>query len=833
MRHGTSPPATTPGPLWAALWAPARGWLHAHPDRLGLLRIIWPFLASAALLLALATVIFWLMSAGRAYVDGESRWSKAQRDGLLSLLRYRETCDRRYFTDYQDYLLVPHGDQLGRDVMDRSPVDVPLARRGLVQGNNHPADVDGMIFVYRYLRSFPEIREAVADWRAADATLHQMERVAAELDEAVQVNCHEARSRGAFTDELYAINAELATVQASFSLHLGEANRLIFTLSVAAMAVISLLLCALGTALSHRVVRANLQSQREAEAANRTKSDFLANMSHEIRTPMNGVIGLIDVLEQSGLNHEQRETAALIRSSGQALLGVLEDILDFSKIEAGQLQIERIAFDSALVIEQACGVLDRNAQDKAVDILVFIAPEVPGTVLGDPLRLRQVAVNLVSNAVKFSARADRRGAVRVRWQPAAGTDGRPGLALTVHDDGIGMDAAAQQRLFQPFSQADLSTTRRYGGTGLGLAITRQLVTGMGGAVSVHSAPEQGSCFTVWLPLVRPDDGPAAVASEHRFEPLRGLPCLVVGAPDGSARELAHQLVAAGAQVVVADSIAAAQAPLQAMAQALAADAPALCLIDDPANQNLLDQWTDAIAAAQARPRWALVQLGRGKRRRMRPRLGGPGQSLDASGLTRHQWLTAMASLASPEASLPAPSAAATATATTAAEAPHPDPASPPPAAAASLPAPAAQHAERILVAEDNPANQKVIAFQLRKLGYAADVAPDGAEALAMFNRGAYDLLLTDLHMPNMDGYQLAAALRVQQAQRADGRRLPVIALTANAQSGEAERCRRSGLDDFMTKPTGLNPLGAMLQKWLHHGEHQAASADERRAATTL
>ena len=453
----------------------------------GLLRLVWPFLATVALLLLLAAGIAYLLSAGRAYVDGESRWSKAQKDGLIYLYRYLDTCDERHFAAYRHELTVPLGDRLARQALDQRPPDLVAARQGFEQGRNHPDDVGGMIFVYRYMAWVPPIAQAIDAWRAAEAVLLRVDQMAGALHEQMPAEgCQGIEQRAGKMGELHQLNAELTMLQVRFSDSLREANRLLYLLSLLIMVTISTVLCGTGLVLSWRVVRERLKAQQEAEAASRAKRDFLANMSHEIRTPMNGVIGLIGVLQQTELDAEQRETAELIRSSGMALLGLIDDVLDFSKIEAGQLKIESVPMDSGQVIEQVCGVLDQVAMDKDVDLTFHIDPAVPPAVLGDPLRLRQVVMNLVGNAVKFSARPDRRGAVHVRW-----VDAGDGLELSVADDGIGMDEAARARLFRPFMQADLSTTRRFGGTGLGLAITQALVQGMGGRIVVHSAPGQG------------------------------------------------------------------------------------------------------------------------------------------------------------------------------------------------------------------------------------------------------------------------------------------------------------------------------------------------------
>ncbi len=553
-----------------------------------------------------------------------------------------------------------------------------------------------------------------------------------------------------------------------------------------------------------RITKDLEHARLEAEQGNRDKSIFLATMSHEIRTPMNGVIGMADVLQQTSLSSHQLEMVNLIRESAFALLDIIDDILDFSKIEAGRLEIEHAPTRMLNVVENACGMLEHLAASKGVELTLFVDPTIPEEVLGDALRIRQVLVNLANNAIKFSSGQQQPGQVSVRALLIGQRPDQVMVDFMVADNGIGMDEGTQARIFTSFAQGDISTTRRFGGTGLGLAITRHLVELMGGRITVQSTPNKGSTFTVRLqfsPL------PVTPTAGDKDINLTGVACLVLGEKDGLGDDLAAYLRYGGATVERILNLIVGRNQISTLS-------PGQWLV-------IIDVWFDVSPVEELRitfrsrpdidPHFVVVEHGRhqpdvghhfGVIRHGRRRRGRVEKidlvTLDGNVLYRQPFLRAVAIAAGrvherEEALLPGRIEATIL----------------PPSRERAM-----QQGRLILVAEDDEINQKVIRQQLALLRYTADVVGDGREAFRHWESGDYALLLTDLHMPEMDGYQLTAAIRANEGDNIGTKRIPVVALTANVRKGEAEHCQSAGMDDYLSKPVQLLHLKATLEKWL-------------------
>lgn len=552
------------------------------------------------------------------------------------------------------------------------------------------------------------------------------------------------------------------------------------------------------------------EARKAAEDANKAKSNFLATMSHEIRTPLNGIMTMAEMLETTKLSQEQQGMASIVRDSSSTLLGIINDVLDFSKIESEKLELDSISMSLAQVTESVADLLGARANEKGVNLHTFIDPAAHDYFEGDPMRLRQVLTNLAGNAVKFTEK----GSVSIRATIVGEAKQTAEVMFEIIDTGIGISPEQQAKLFQPFVQADSSTARRFGGTGLGLSISKALVGAMGGVIGIKSALGKGSTFWFKVHLKKRIERRVS-----RKEQLQGKKAMLVTDDAIFSNIIEKYLNFAGAKVVSVTGFE--EAMEHTRTNRKKSDMCDMLLVDCEIPQHITENLFEKISSEEEfKNKPVIVMMSRSRLLLNRPDHIGPAFAELTLPLKRNQlWEAAAAAVGLESLDNEFLSGKREN------DEKH-----------KQFKAPDIETARAnnalILVAEDNPVNQNVIKMILDRMGYACEIVEDGVDALEFLRTKKYAMLLTDCHMPELDGYALASHVR-QDEERMGLKRMPIVALTADALIGTGEKCRESGMDGYLKKPIARQELESVILKYMPHAATLRRTADQEASVKTI
>ncbi len=745
--------------------------------------VISIFVSITILIFLLSMLSSALLNSARIFVHGEALWAKAQKDAFISLYRYTYSGDPADYMSYEESMEIILNDRIARDALLGRRADWETAWQGFIAGGFEPEDLRYSLPTLHYFHSLPYLRDAVAIWQGTDSLVMEIRSLAEEVQCECSIEEMSSDALAALRVRLFDMNRDLSALEREFSLSVREAATWIMRMF--SRLTISILLGALGIGLfiSRKIIHGinmTLDNERDAliksaeleREANAAKSIFIATMSHEIRTPMNAILGMADLLQDADISAEQRGYVDTIHSSGVVLLDLINDILDFSKVESGRLDLEYISFDIEYLVNEIVTLLDVKAAEKGLELIVDFGPECPRYVKSDPGRIRQILINLLGNAIKFTEK----GHVLLRVRQAAAEGMNTTLQFSVEDTGIGIAEADQVRLFDAFVQVDTGTDRQYEGTGLGLAISRRLVDLFKGSIEVESETGVGSRFMVKIPMEITEKQERLAEAD-----LMGVRILVVDDYEANRTVFEGQLQAFGMDV---ETIPGGQAALDLLHESAAQGklfdiiltdqnmpgmdglsltkriksdpeiSPAVVVVTSSGHRGDVTTFLNAGAAG-----YLIKPVERQKLYELLAKvLGGRGKP-DVPFITYHQL------------SEGARSAYLTRR---------------------------RRFSGRVLVAEDTPANVVLLRTLLHRLGLSIVVANDGKEAVDIYHREALDLIFMDLRMPNMDGLEAAGIIREEE--RETGKHLPIIAVTADVVPQTRVETEQAGLDGFIIKP---------------------------------